>query len=112
MTDENGSAEQRLAAMGVPIEEQDFDGAVDPEVSGCILAEFVPGGVRLKAVVQAGLGGWQRDMFAEWAESRFVRLQEHGTEPDGWQERSDGAWQLWGRMTPMPEDPDHPGSLT
>jgi hypothetical protein len=45
-------------------------------------------------------------MFAEWAESRFARLIEHGPEPAGWQERSDGARQLWGRLTQMPDDPD------
>jgi hypothetical protein len=60
----------------------------------------------VKAAIRPGLDGWQRDMFAEWAESRFARLIEHGPEPDGWQERSGGARQLWGRLTKVPEAPD------
>jgi hypothetical protein len=111
MTDDNPvepTAEQRLAAIGIPLEEIDFGREDEPDVGGCLLAEDVPdgGGTRVKAAIRPGLDGWQRDMFAEWAESRFARLIEHGPEPDGWQERSDGARQLWGRLTKMPDDPD------
>jgi len=95
--DEPGEAERRLIAFGVPLEEQDFGDAVDPEVYGCILAEPADGGNRFKIAVRPELSGWQRETFAEWAASRFARFAEHGPEPDGWQEQSaGGVWQLWG----------------
>lgn len=31
-----------------------------------------------------------------------VRFREHGAEPDGWQLRSDGLWQLWIRPIVLP----------
>ena len=103
----SGDAERRLNDAGIPLEEEEFgiDGVVemvDPEVAGCILAEYVEGGVRFKAAIRAGLAGPVRETFAEWAGQRFQRFAEYGPEPDGWQERTDEAWQLWGRLVEMP----------
>jgi hypothetical protein len=101
---EMGQAEQQLAAMGILLEEEDFGRKDEPDVGGCILAEPVEGGTRVRAVVRPGLSGEFREMFAEWAASRFARFNEHGPEPDGWQKRtSDNAWQLWARLRQMPD---------
>ncbi|MBC9730550.1 MULTISPECIES: hypothetical protein [Streptomyces] len=96
------SAEARLAAMGWPVEEEDFGRADEPDVQGCLLIEEVEGGVRARIVVRPGLQGDVRKSFAEWAESRLQRFMEHGPEPDGWQKRSDGGWQMWARLHQMP----------
>jgi hypothetical protein len=102
--DEMGEAEQRLADAGIVLEEEDFGREDEPNVGGCILAEYVEGGVRLKAVIRPGLSGDFRDMFADWAATRFARFIEDGPEPDGWQKRtSDDAWQLWARLHRMPD---------
>jgi hypothetical protein len=95
-------AEDRLKARGVVLEEIDFGREDEPNVSGCLVAQYVEQGVRLKVAVRPGLSGHWREGFAEWAESRLQRFLDHGPEPDGWQKRSDGAWQLWGRWTQMP----------
>jgi hypothetical protein len=96
------TAEQRLARLGVPFEEPGPGDVLDPEVGGCLLARRVEDGVRVKVVIRPELQGWKRVTFAEWAESRFARFIESGPEPDGWQERPDGDWQLCGRLTEMP----------
>ncbi|MDX3075765.1 hypothetical protein [Streptomyces sp. MI02-7b] len=95
-------AEERLAAAGVALEETDFGREDEPDIGGCLLAESVEDGIRANIVVRPGLVGEARTAFAEWAESRLQRFLEHGPEPDGWQERSDGAWQLWGRWAQLP----------
>ena len=101
-----GGAEGRLAALGIPLEDQDFGDAVDHEVLGCILAAPAEGGNKFRAVLRPGLSGETRETFAEWAASRFARFAERGPEPDGWQEQQElsdgGVWQLWGRLTEMP----------
>jgi hypothetical protein len=107
MTGENDSAEQRLAASGVPIEEEDFGDEISLDITGCIAADFVQGEVRFIAVARAGLPQWQRAMFLEWAESRFERIREHGPEPDGWQNISDDTWQLCAEIRQMPDDPEY-----
>lgn len=56
----------------------------------------------MQAAIRPGLEANRRATFAEWAESRFQRFLEHGPEPDGWQKRSDGAWQLWARGVQLP----------
>jgi hypothetical protein len=104
------TAEQRLARLGVPFEEPDSADALDPELGGCLLARPVDDGVQVKVVIRPELPGWQRVTFAEWAESRFMRFIEHGPEPDGWQKRPDGDWQLCGRLTQMPFLDQAPGT--
>jgi hypothetical protein len=104
------TAEQRLARLGVPFEGPDSGDAIDPELGGCLLARPVDGGVQVKVVIRPELQGWERVTFAEWAESRFMRFIEHGPEPDGWQVRPDGDWQLCGRLTQMPPLDQAPGA--
>jgi hypothetical protein len=96
------TAEERLAALGVPLEEIDFGREDEPDVGGCIMAEDAEGGTRVKVVIRPGLAGEPRATFAEWAESRFARLIEHGPEPDGWEDHGYGRWQLWARMHQLP----------
>ncbi|WP_280393645.1 hypothetical protein [Nocardia brasiliensis] len=95
-------AEERLADLGMTFEETDFEGEVDSEVQGCLLIRRFDHGLRVKIAVAAGLAGEAREAFAEWAESRILRFTEHGPEPDGWSERTDGDWQLWARWQQMP----------
>jgi hypothetical protein len=97
------SAEERLIALGVPVEATDFGTEVDPQVSGCLLVRQFSEGLMMRATVRQGVIGDARELFAEWAESRFLRFGEHGPEPDGWQKRSDGDWQLWVRLRQMPD---------
>jgi hypothetical protein len=96
------SAEERLGALGVPFEETDFGDNVDPDVFGCLLVRQVDNGLMMKVAIRPGLVRDARETFAQWAESRLQRFAEHGPEPDGWQKRSDGDWQLWGRLQQMP----------
>jgi hypothetical protein len=49
------SAEARLAAIGWPVEEEDFGRADEPDVQGCLLIEEVEGGVRARIVVRPRL---------------------------------------------------------
>lgn len=95
-------AEERLGALGVPFEEIDFGANVDADVRGCLLVRQVGEGLMMKVAIRPGLVGPARETFAHWAESRLQRFAEHGPEPDGWQKRSDGDWQLWGRLRQMP----------
>lgn len=44
----------------------------------------------------------QREMFAEWCHQHIARFVEHGPEPDGWQLRSDGGWQLYAGAVDLP----------
>jgi hypothetical protein len=106
---ERSAAEERLAARGVPIGEDDFPSPpVDPEHEGCALIGEREGGIIVNLTVRTGLDGERRAGFAEWAESRIDRFLEHGPEPDGWQKRSDGDWQLWVRRVYLGDldDPD------
>lgn len=96
------NAEKRLADLGISIDEVDFGREDEPDIIGCAVAWPVGDGHRVSLVVRPGIEPWQRSMFAEWATSRLGRLAEHGTEPDGWQLRSDGGWQLWSRLHQLP----------
>ncbi|MGQ4355279.1 hypothetical protein [Streptomyces drozdowiczii] len=91
-----------LARYGWPIEEEDFGREDEPDVVGCALLEEVEGGTRGKFVVRPGLDEENRTGFAEWAVQKVGRFLELGPVADGWQERSDGAWQLWVRRVEMP----------
>jgi hypothetical protein len=95
-------AEERLAEVGLSFQEIDLVRDGEPDVGGCLLAEVTDGMAGLRIVVKRGLAGGVREKFAEWAESRITRFLEHGPEPDGWQPRGDGAWQLCGRLQEMP----------
>jgi hypothetical protein len=41
-------------------------------------------------------------MFTELADERVQRFMEHGAEPDGWFQQSDGKWALWARVHTLP----------
>ncbi|MFB7555328.1 hypothetical protein [Streptomyces brevispora] len=91
-----------LARYGWPIEEEDFGREDEPNIDGCALLEEVEGGTRGRFIVRPGLAPEFRAGFAEWAVQRVARYFEHGPEPDGWQKRSDGAWQMWVRRVELP----------
>ncbi|MFG3189260.1 hypothetical protein [Streptomyces omiyaensis] len=93
---------QLFQKYGWPIEEEDFGREDEPAIDGCALLEEVDGGLRGRFVVRPGLAADRRTDFAEWVVSRVDRFLEHGPEPDGWQRRSDGAWQLWVRRVEFP----------
>lgn len=95
--------EARLAAMGVTIEEHDFGREDEPDVVGVFVIESeTESALDIWLAVRPQSPPDRRAMFAEWAESRLQRFIEHGPEPDGWQRRSDGGWQLWARRVEMP----------
>nr|WP_181393174.1 hypothetical protein [Streptomyces rochei] len=100
------AAEQKLTHdYGWPLEEVDFGREDEPDVGGCLLARQVPTGVQVRIVIRPGLAGDDRDTFAAWALQLVERFIEHGPEgpqADGWQKRSDGDWQLWGRVHDLP----------
>jgi hypothetical protein len=95
-------AEERLAEVGLTFQEVDLVRDGEPDVGGCLLAEVSENRAGIRIVVRQGLAGWVREKFAEWAESRIKRFLEHGPDPDGWQQRGDGVWQLCGRLQEMP----------
>lgn len=96
-------AETWLNKIGWPIEELDFGREDDPDVDGCALIHAIPDvGISVKLVVRPGLAPEFRAGFAEWAKQRIGRFLEHGPEPDGWQLRSDGDWQMWVRRVELP----------
>ncbi|MET7752588.1 hypothetical protein [Micromonospora sp. NPDC005367] len=77
---------------------------VDQDVHGCLIVEQHPDGMgRVGLLYRPGLPVDVLRMLGEWALQRVGRFLEHGPEPDGWQRRSDGAWQLWGRLVDLPE---------
>jgi hypothetical protein len=91
--------EAKLLAEGVPIDVFDADVAdeLDDAYSGCLLAGYV-GNSWDRARFRVVVVDWtpqDRASFAEWAYIRIHRFLEFGPEPDGWQHRSDGDWQLW-----------------
>jgi hypothetical protein len=95
-------AERKLIDMGWPLEEVDFGREDEPLIDGCALIREVDGGMAARLVIRPGLDEEYRDGFAEWAVQRLERFEEHGPEPDGWQRRSDGDWQLWVRRVQLP----------
>jgi hypothetical protein len=95
-------AEERMAASGLILQETDLGRDDEPDVGGCLMAEISEGWAGVQVVIKPGLAGPPRADFAEWAESRIKRFLQHGPEPDGWRQRPDGVWQLWGRRQEMP----------
>ena len=97
-------AEQELFDRGVRLQENEDVNHEMPEHLGCVLVAVNDQGELLAEVhVQAGMSQDWRDFAAEGALERIDRFAEHGPEPDGWQLRSDGAWQLW--LRPVQLDP-------
>ena len=58
-------------------------------------------------IVAPGLTAERQAVAREWFASLLTHLEEHdihgAVEMDGWQLRSDGRWQLWGRSVELPE---------
>jgi hypothetical protein len=92
----------KLAQLGVTMAEVDLRPEHGPDVGGVLLAELKDGWAGVQVQVSRDLTGRPREQFAEWAESRITRLIESGPEPDGWKQRADGIWQLWGRRQQLP----------
>lgn len=75
----------------------------EPDVIGCLIIEqYGDGTGRVGMGYRPGLPVDTLKLLGEWALQRVGRFLEHGPEPDGWQQRSDGAWQLWARLHQMP----------
>lgn len=78
-------------------------GYVDPEVHACLIVEEHGDGTgRCGMGYRPGLPDDQLLLLGEWALQRVGRFLEHGPEPDGWQQRSDGGWQVWARLVDLP----------
>ncbi|MEU6703873.1 hypothetical protein [Streptomyces wuyuanensis] len=95
-------AERKLTEAGWPLEDLDFGREDEPDICGCILINEVDDGLQARLIIRPGLDRDLRASFAEWAVQRIGRFAEHGPEPDGWQRRTDGAWQLWARGVDLP----------
>jgi hypothetical protein len=95
-------AEERMAERGLILQETELGRDDDPDVGGCLMAGISNGQAGVQVVIRPGLAGQLREEFAAWAESRIQRFLQHGPEPDGWRQRPDGVWQLWGRLQEMP----------
>lgn len=72
---------------------------VDPDVMGCMLLGDDEGAA---LHMRPGLEVDEAVALLDWAEDRANRFIEHGPEPDGWQRRTDGVWQLWARRVELP----------
>jgi hypothetical protein len=62
-----------------------------PNVAACLITN----GDVADLIVSPGLDFALAASVTEWAEQRLDRFEEAGPEPDGWQRRKDGTWQLW-----------------
>ncbi|WP_158857899.1 hypothetical protein [Streptomyces sp. NRRL B-1347] len=77
------------------------NGAVDQGVLGAMVIET--GEDALVWLFPArNLPAGDREQLAQVDLTRLLRFVEHGAEPDGWQQRSDGHGQLWLRLVEMP----------
>jgi hypothetical protein len=98
----------RVSRFGIPIVEADVGRHDEPDVIGLADLEVHDGRVEACAVVRPGISEQDLARFTEWLDSRVDRFAEHGPEPDGWEERSDGRWLLWLRNMALPAF-DEPG---
>lgn len=101
MSDDGGYV-QHLINSGVPVWEEDqvitHSEETGLEYFACILAKPRPGGHSYNIALRPGLSAEEQADACRAAAERFVRISEFGPEPDGWQLRSDGDYQLWLRM--------------
>ena len=61
----------------------------------CILATEHPEGYSFGVALLPGQHQDDQSEICHQAMVRFNRIAEHGAEPDGWQKRKDGKYQLW-----------------
>ncbi|MCA5891984.1 hypothetical protein LEP48_01290 [Isoptericola sp. NEAU-Y5] len=78
-----------------------------PDRDACILVGKRPEGVTYWLTVNPDIPDERVDTVRSWAAGLLSRIGEHGferaMEMDGWQHRSDGDWQLWGRSVLLPD---------
>ncbi|MEU9218944.1 hypothetical protein AB0D47_20610 [Streptomyces sp. NPDC048376] len=99
----SSEAERKLNdTYGWPVEEVDFGRTDEPDVDGCVLVKYEGDGVAARVAARPGLSDELRAGFATWALQVLEQFIEHGPEFDGWQKRSDGGWQKWGRRHMLP----------
>jgi hypothetical protein len=84
---------------------QDFGRDDEPDVTGGLLAWNSREGPRAELVVRPAISDEEALAAAKDSTGRLERLFDPGAGPslDGWQERSDGAWQLWLCPVQLPE---------
>jgi len=89
----------RLRDNGITVEEvagvEEWATASGKLIGACILASPRPGGHVFSVALHPGLPPAIASEVCYEAMVRFDRLANHGYEPDGWQHRSDGDYQLW-----------------
>lgn len=96
-------AEIRLAAAGLDLVESAVTFADRPaDVNVALVLDFPRMAVHM--LIRPGISPEVRALIAEWAERVLERFRDHGAEPDGWQARSDGGRQLWGRLVTLPQE--------
>jgi hypothetical protein len=95
------TAEERLAATEILLDEGHFDGEDQPDVGGVLRVESVDEGSYLRIIVRPGLAGIPRMALAEWAVSCFARLLQHGPSADGWLQVAGSRLELWARYAPV-----------
>jgi len=99
-----------LRERGTPVEyrpARDLAMRDDPAVLGTLLAgtRLTDDGVlgsTFRVVARDDLDEQDRALFADWALQRVERYLEHGPDPDAWQRRSDGDYQLTARKVEGP----------
>ncbi|OIQ85133.1 hypothetical protein GALL_330270 [mine drainage metagenome] len=72
-----------------------------PDHDCLIIAGLRPGGWSYHFSVNPEIPWRRGDVAIGWAAALLTRIEAHGFERamamDGWFERSDGDWQMWGR---------------
>jgi hypothetical protein len=94
-------AEERLAAIGILLDEGHFDGEEQPDVGGILRVDSIDEGSYLRIIIRPGLAGIPRLAFTEWAASCFARLLQHGPSADDWQQVTGYRLELWARYAPV-----------
>ncbi len=92
-----------LAARGATLQEYDLGREDEPDIGSLLLIEHsdaLPDAFRV--FIRPGLDPADLVGVTSWARRVFERYLEHGPEPDGWQLRTDGDHQLWGRKVYLP----------
>lgn len=108
-----GKSMRRLRECGFEVETRSDSVAMgammyEREYWACIVAEEIPAGgraaiignlqtlnIRVKVAFHPDLSRAQLEETAAGVLVRMARYVNDGPEPDGWQRRSDGPFQLW-----------------
>lgn len=97
-------AEIRLAGMGLDLTEcpAPFADLWPADIDSCLVLDLPVQAVY--ALIRPGSPPEVRALTAEWAERVLSRFADHGPEPDGWQPRPDGGYQLSTRVVSFPQE--------